>query len=164
MFVCILCLCIVLFFSLMPSGICWMIAGSSSITWTRAMVSLVWSLVNWTWTWHGHIDVFFFFSTSPCQPEIVAGLTTSSFYAVHCQRRSFSDVQPDVSRVGIRVFHPRKIGRVGLERCNLGGLGDGWNAYPVAELSWRIRYIFLFLPFSGLKSWTIHDEHFLEVC
>ena len=92
MFVCILCLCIVLFFSLMPSGICWMIAGSSSITWTRAMVSLVWSLVNWTWTWHGHIDVFFFFnltmSTWDCGWADNVFFLRSSLPKAQLQRRS----------------------------------------------------------------------------
>ena len=91
-----------------------------------------WCQLNLDMTWASWCIIFF--SKLTMSTEIVAGLTTSSFYAVHCQRHRAKS-QPGWG-IGKTFFRRKIVGALrgftdvflfhtGLERCNLGGPGDG---------------------------------------
>ena len=132
-------------------------AGSSSITWTRAMVSWVWSLVPIELGYDMGILTYHFFSKLTMSTEIVAGLTTSSFYAVHCQRHPAKS-QPGWG-IGKTFFRRKIVGALrgftdvflfhtGLERCYLGGPGDG----KLPTVLFEDRYLRTLIRIEILKS------------
>ena len=112
--------------------------------------------------------MYIFFSTSPCQPEIVAGLTTSSFYAVHCQRRSGND--PDVgSGLDPGCIPEKSVGFCCSQDLNDATLEDSGMDEMRLEIVPRKRGVkltnsYILWSLFGVEILEFHDEHFLEVC